>query len=74
MMEVMLFTSNHNVIHVENVTVCLGEINITSLNTVRNLGVIFYSALNMEQQLNNICRSGYHQLRNIRYIRHYLTG
>jgi len=27
---------------------------------VRNLGVIFDSALNMEQQLNNICKAGYH--------------
>ena len=30
--------------------------------------------LNMEQQLNNICRSGYHQLRNIGNIRRYLTS
>jgi len=58
----------------ENVTVCFGDINIISVNTVRNLGVIFDSALNLEQQLNNICRSGYHQLRNIGHIRCYLTS
>ena len=58
----------------ENVTVCFGDINITPVNNVRNLGVIFDSALNMEQQLNNICRSGYHQLRIIGHIRRYLTG
>jgi len=58
--EVMLFISKHNAIHMKNVTVCFGDINITSVNTVRNLGVIFDSALNMEQQLNNICRAGYH--------------
>ena len=67
--EVMLFTSKHNAINMKNVTVCFGDINITSVNTVRNLGVIFDSALNMEQQLNNICRSGYHQLHNIGHIR-----
>ena len=73
--EVMLFTAKHNAIHMEkNVTVCFGDINITPVNTVRNLGVIFVSALNMEQQLNNICRSGYHQLRNIGHIRHYLSS
>ena len=52
--EVMLFTSKQNAIHMKNVTVCFGDINITSVNTVRNLGVILDSALNMEQQLNNI--------------------
>jgi len=72
--EVMLFTSKHNATHMKNVTVCFGDINITPVNTVRNLGVIFDSALNMEQQLNNICRAGYHQLRNIGHIRHYLTS
>ena len=58
----------------ENVTVCFGDINITSVNTVRNLGVISDSALTMEQQFNNICRYGYHQLRNIGHIRRYLTS
>jgi len=56
--EVMLFTSQHNAIHMENVTVCFDDINITSVNTVGNFDFV----LNMEQQLNNICRSSYHQL------------
>ena len=56
----------------ENGTICFGDINIASVNTVRNLGVIFNSALNMEQKLNNIYRSSYHQLRNIGHIRRYL--
>jgi len=72
--EVILFTSKHNAIHIENVTVCFGDINRTPVNTVRNVGVIFDSALNMEQQLNNICRAGYHQIRNIGHIRRYLTS
>ena len=72
--EVVLFTSKHNAIHMKNVTVCFGDINITPVNTVRNLGVIFECAVNMEQQFNNICRAGYHQLRNIGHIRHYLTS
>ena len=72
--EVILFTSKHNAIHMKNVTVCFGDINITPVNTVRNLGVIFECAVNMEQQFNNICRAGYHQLRNNGHIRHYLTS
>ena len=72
--EVMLFTSKHNAIHMENFTVCFGDINITPVNTARNLGVIFDSALNMKQQLNSICRAGYHQLRHVGHIRRYLTS
>jgi len=72
--EVMLFTSKHNAINMKNVTVCFGDINITPVNTVRNLDVIFDSALNMELRLNNICRAGYHQFSNIGYIRRYLTS
>jgi len=34
--EVMLFTFKHNAIHMENVTVCFGDINITYGSTVRN--------------------------------------
>jgi len=41
---------------------------------VRNLGVIFEAALNMEQQLNNICTNGYQEGSNIRHIRRYLTS
>jgi len=68
----MVFTSKHNAVHMKNVIVCVGGINITSV-IVMNLGVIFDSAMNMEQKLNNTCRSGYHQLCNIRQIRRYLT-
>jgi len=39
--EVMLFTSKHNAIHMKNVTVCFGDVDITPVNTVSNLGVIF---------------------------------
>jgi len=39
---------------------------------MKNLGVIFNSALNMEQKLNNIYSFSYHQLRNIGHIRRYL--
>jgi len=49
----MLFTSKHNAIHTENVAVCLGDINI-SVTGVKNLGVIFASAMNMEQWAYNI--------------------
>ena len=42
--DIILFTSIHNALHVENVTVCVGDFNITSVNAVSNLGLIFHSA------------------------------
>ena len=72
--EVVLFTSKHNAMQMENVTVRVGDTDITSVNSVKNLGVIFDSAMNMEQHLNSVCRSGYYQLRNIGHIRCYLTN
>jgi len=38
--EVMLFTSKHNAIHMKNVTVCFGDINITPVNIVKNVGYL----------------------------------
>ena len=73
MTEVVLFTSKHNTMQM-NVTVRVGDTDITSVNSVKNLGVIFDSAMNMEQHLNSVCRSGYYQLRNIGHIRRYLTN
>ena len=73
MTEVVLFTSKHNTMQM-NVTVRVGDTDITSVNSVKNLGVIFDSAMNMEQHLNSVCRSGYYQLRNIVHIRRYLTN
>ena len=70
----MRFISKHKALQIEHITLCVGDINITPVNTVRNLGVIFECAVNMEQQFNNICRAGYHQLRNNGHIRHYLTS
>ena len=50
--EVVLFTSKHNYMQIENVTVCVGDTDITSVNSVKNLGVIFDSA--KEQHLNSV--------------------
>jgi hypothetical protein len=72
--EVMLFLSKHNAKVMEDVSVNVGDSAITSTSSVKNLGVIFDANMNMEQQVNNVCRSGYYQLRNIGHIRRYLTN
>ena len=71
--EVMLFTSKANAKYVENVSVKVGESLIQSTDRVRNLGAIFSPSMEMEHQINSVCRSAYFHLRNIGHIRKYLT-
>ena len=61
------------VLCMEDVNVRVGDTDITSVNSVKKMGVIFDSAMNMEQRVNRVCRSGYYQLRNIGHTRRYLT-
>ena len=57
----MVFRSRRKVLGV-------GDTDITSVSSVKNLGVMFDSAMNMEKHVKNICRSAYFQLRNIGHI------
>ena len=47
--------------------------NISSSKYVRNLGVYLDQEFSMEKHVNQLCKSCYFQLRNIRYIRSSLT-
>ena len=51
----------------------VGNTEINPSLSVRNLGVIFDSHLNLESHINSVCRSAYFHLRNIRSIRNILT-
>lgn len=72
--EVMLFSSKNNLKHVENMTITVDETSILASNdSIRNLGAHFTPQMDMEKHVNTVCRSAYHQLRNIGRIRKYLT-
>ena len=71
--EVMLFTSKANAKYIDNISVNVSESLIKSTDRVRNLGAIFSSSMDMEQQINSVCRSAYVHLRNIGHIRKFLT-
>ena len=70
----MRFISKHKALQIEHITLCVGDINITTVHTVRNLGVICDAALTMEQYVNNICTKSYQHGPNILHIRRYLTS
>ena len=51
----------------------VGDVDIKSSPCVRNLGVLIDAELTMKNQVNAICKSCYHHIRNIRLIRPYLS-
>ena len=60
-----------NKIDVDSISFSGHTINLSQ--TCRNLGVIFDSNLTMSPQISNICKSVRYQLRNIGFIRKYLS-
>ena len=66
-------TSMLSKINAHNISLCVGENNIQSVNKVRNLGVIFDSNMSFNNQISNISRSIRYQLRNLSFIRKSLT-
>ncbi|MCG8430763.1 MAG: hypothetical protein MJA29_06305, partial [Candidatus Omnitrophica bacterium] len=71
--EVIVLVPKHAKQLANNFTLKVGDSQISSSMTVRNLGVIFDTCMSMEPQVNSVCRSAYAQLRNIGKIRRYLT-
>ena len=72
--EVILFLSKHNSKHVKDISIKVGDSEITTSSCVKNLGVTFDSAIGMEHHVNKTCKSALYQLRNIGHIRKYLTN
>ena len=69
----MLFGSKSqlNKLDIDSISISGNDIPLS--NSCRNLGVIFYSQMSMSKQTTSICKSVRYQLRNIGFIRKYLT-
>ena len=52
----------------------VGDSNIVSSNSVRNLGVIFDKCIKLDYHNSSVCKSTYFQLRNIGGIRSILSN
>ena len=70
--EILLLGSNNLLKKMKSIKLNIGGCEITSVDKVRNIGGIFDNVLNMQSQINNICRSAWFHLRNIGKIRKYL--
>ncbi|KAJ8038157.1 hypothetical protein HOLleu_19156 [Holothuria leucospilota] len=67
--ELIVITSPYYRNMVQNAAIQVGS-HVSEANTsVRNLGIIFDSSLNMEKHVSAVCKSSYHHLHNIKSIR-----
>ena len=51
----------------------IGNDNVPSSTSARNLGIVFDQHMNVEEHINNIMRSCFQHLKRINYIRKYIT-
>ena len=51
----------------------VGEVKVSAVHSIRNLGAWFDANMNMTTHINSICQSIYYHLHNIRLIRKYLS-
>ena len=71
--EFLLFGSKTQLSKFEVTSISISGKSIPVTSSCRNLGVFFDSQFNMNVQITNICKSVRYQLRNIGFIRKYLT-
>ena len=57
----------------EKLSFHIGSTEITGLKTIRNLGTMMDSVINMGAHVTSLCKSVYFQLHNVGAIRRYLT-
>ena len=71
--ELIVYSSQRNEVHVEDITVTIGSTETKSSKGARNLGVFLDSRFDMDTHVNHVCKSCYAQIRQIGRIRQYLS-
>ena len=72
--ELIVFGPKNHLKQIEDISIKVGSSEVKSLMSVRNLGAIFDSRMNMKSHVKSVCRSCYSQLRQIGHIRQYLNS
>ena len=70
--ELILIGTNHQLNKLQFSSINVENTEIKAASHVRNLGVLFDKNMNMENQVNRMCRNAYFNLRNISKIRNSL--
>ena len=71
--EMLVFNTKQKLPLLKTLELQIGDTTISPSPTAKNLGVTFDSCMTMDRHISNMCKSSYYQIRNIAYIRRYLT-
>ena len=71
--EFMIFGTKDSLKKSITKSITIGDCNIKTVESVRNIGAMFDSEMKMDVQVQHVCSSAWHRLYNIGKIRHYLT-
>ena len=71
--EFMLIGTKQQLSKVNIDCLTVGSIDVVPVTVARNLGTLFDSNLNLPEQIQKTCKSGFFHLYNIRRIRKYLS-
>ena len=63
--EFLIITSSFLKQSFDDLNIMVGDSNIVSSNSARNLGVIFYKCMKLDYHISSVCKSTYFHLRNI---------
>ena len=72
--DVLILASPHDLPHVINTAIQVEDVSITFSQSVRNLGIMPDQTLSMKQHITHVCKSAFIHLRNIRYLKPYLSA
>ena len=71
--EILFITTPRMHSTISSTSLEIGNTTVSSSKSARNLGIIFSQFMDMEEHVNNICRTCYQYIRAISHIRRYLT-
>ena len=71
--EFLLIGNHINLNKITNMKFRIGGIDITPISNAKNLGVIFDKHMNMEKQINKMCKNAYFNIKNISKLKKNIT-
>ena len=72
--DVLILASPHDLPHVIDTAIEVGDVSITSSQSVRNLGIVLDQTLSIKQHITHVCKSAFIHLQNIRYLKPYISA
>ena len=63
--EFLIITSSFLKQSIDDLNIMVGDSNVVSSNSTRNLGVIFDKCIKLDDHISSVCKSTYFHLRNI---------